>query len=64
MQENNKYKVIAVEDAGVYNGNSIYNYTILEKATGVTCVLKECMLLDMEVFDEADWQMMLQEEWS
>jgi hypothetical protein len=62
MQENNKYKVVAVEDAGVYMGNSIYNYTILERATGKTCVLKECMLLDMEVFDEADWQMMLQEE--
>ena len=64
MQENKKYKVIAVEDAGVIKGMSCYNYTILEKKTGLTCVLKECALLDMEVFDEADWQFMLDEEWS
>ena len=62
MQENKKYKVIAVEDAGVYNGNSIYNYTILEKATGKTCVLEECMLLDMEVFCKDDFEMLLAEQ--
>ena len=62
MQENKKYKVIAVEDAGVYEGNSVYNYTILEKATGKTCVLEECMLLDMDVFCEDDFAMLLAEQ--
>lgn len=64
MLQNAKYKVLKTEDAGVVLGQQCYNYTILEKATGVTCVLKECALLDMEIFEEADWQLMLQEEWS
>lgn len=62
MQENKKYKVIAVEDAGVYKGNGIYNYTILEKATGKICVLEECMLLDMETFTKNDFDMLLEEQ--
>ena len=62
MQENKQYKVIAVEDAGVYKGNSIYTYTILEKKTGKICVLEECMLLDMETFTKDDFDMVLAEQ--
>ena len=51
------YEVVNAEDAGGDgNGNSLTTYWIMDKQTGETRVLRECMLLDMEVFGDEDFE--------
>jgi len=53
---NDYYEIVHEEDAGVLEGNSLTTYWIRDKQTGEVRVLRDCMLLDLEVFDESDFE--------
>lgn len=54
--ENDDYIVLDTADAGAYEGNSLTTYTIQCKATGEVRLLESCLCLEMELFDDEDFE--------
>jgi len=52
------YEILREEDAGTCpdTGYSLTTYWLMDKQTGETRVLRECALLDLEVFGEEDFE--------
>lgn len=62
MQQNANYIVRAETDAGTAeDGSRLSDYMIECNATGEVRLLLGCVLLDMDVFSEDDWNAILEE---
>jgi len=57
-----QFEVVSAESTGVYEqGCEAVTYGIRNIATGEVRKLEECILLDMDVFTEEDWDALLED---